>query len=459
MAHRTSPTNIGMGLLATLAAHDLGFIRTRELVGADGGRARHHRAAGALRGPPAQLVRLRDPGSARSRATSPRWTAATWRARWSPWPRGCAGSAARRSPPARSCAGHGRHRAAAADGAARPRGGPGAAPRQRRAPGRGGGRGRPRAARRRTTRTEKLARPAAPRARAGVGAPLPGRQRRPARPKPEAAHWARQLIEAIAEGAPGARRARRRRGSRPWPAAPPRSRTAMGFRFLFDPQRRIFSIGYRLADAEGPGPPRSFLLRPPGLRGPPGQLPRHRQGRRAAGALVPPGAARHQRGRLPHLLSWSGTLFEYLMPLLLLRSYPETLLDLTLPHGRAPADQVRGGARRALGHLGVGVQRGRPPRQLPVQGLRRSRAWASSAASATSWWWRPTPPRWRPWWTRRRRRGTSGGWPGRGSAGAYGYYEAIDYTLAEGGRRESAPARRRAAAGRSSAPGSPTTRA
>ena len=35
VAHRTSPTNIGMGLLATLAAHDLGFIDTDELVGAD----------------------------------------------------------------------------------------------------------------------------------------------------------------------------------------------------------------------------------------------------------------------------------------------------------------------------------------------------------------------------------------------------------------------------------------
>src|SRR5436853_220103 len=32
VAHRTSPTNIGMGLLSTLAAHDLGFIRTPELV-------------------------------------------------------------------------------------------------------------------------------------------------------------------------------------------------------------------------------------------------------------------------------------------------------------------------------------------------------------------------------------------------------------------------------------------
>src|SRR5207248_2696810 len=32
IAHRTSPTNIGMSLLAALAAHDLGFIATSELV-------------------------------------------------------------------------------------------------------------------------------------------------------------------------------------------------------------------------------------------------------------------------------------------------------------------------------------------------------------------------------------------------------------------------------------------
>ena len=30
VAHRTSPTNIGMALLATLAAHDFGFIDTDE---------------------------------------------------------------------------------------------------------------------------------------------------------------------------------------------------------------------------------------------------------------------------------------------------------------------------------------------------------------------------------------------------------------------------------------------
>ena len=32
MAHRTSPTNIAMGLLSTLAAHDFNFIDTDDLI-------------------------------------------------------------------------------------------------------------------------------------------------------------------------------------------------------------------------------------------------------------------------------------------------------------------------------------------------------------------------------------------------------------------------------------------
>src|SRR4029453_685619 len=42
VAHRTSPTNIGMGLLSTLAAHDFGFIATDHLV------ARTGKALGAI---------------------------------------------------------------------------------------------------------------------------------------------------------------------------------------------------------------------------------------------------------------------------------------------------------------------------------------------------------------------------------------------------------------------------
>ena len=101
----------------------------------------------------------------------------------------------------------------------------------------------------------------------------------------------------------------------------------MSFSFLYDRQRSIFSIGYRLADAEGPGRlDASYydLLAS--------------ESRLASFLAIAKGdvpqAHWFHLGRLvtsvdgsPTLLSWSGTAFEYLMPLLVMRSYPETLLD------------------------------------------------------------------------------------------------------------------------------------
>ena len=135
--------------------------------------------------------------------------------------------------------------------------------------------------------------------------------------------------------------------------APPRSPTGWASGFLYDPQRRILSIGYRLADAEGPGRLDSSyydLLAS--------------EARLASFIAIATGELPETHwfhlGRLvtsvdgtPTLLSWSATPFEYLMPLLVMKSYPETLLDQTLPHGRAPPGRVRGRARRALGHLRV----------------------------------------------------------------------------------------------------------
>jgi cyclic beta-1,2-glucan synthetase len=102
---------------------------------------------------------------------------------------------------------------------------------------------------------------------------------------------------------------------------------AMNFRFLFDPKRQLFSIGYRLADAEGPGRlDNAFydLLAS--------------EARLASFLAIAKGdvAEKHwfHLGRpvasvrtSPVLLSWSATLFEYLMPLLVMRSYPNTLLE------------------------------------------------------------------------------------------------------------------------------------
>ena len=56
VAPRTSPTNIGMGLLSALAAHDLGFIRTGQLLQRLEASLRDRRAAAEARRPPLELV-------------------------------------------------------------------------------------------------------------------------------------------------------------------------------------------------------------------------------------------------------------------------------------------------------------------------------------------------------------------------------------------------------------------
>lgn len=101
----------------------------------------------------------------------------------------------------------------------------------------------------------------------------------------------------------------------------------MNFRFLFDPKRQLFSIGYRLADLDGAGRlDNSYydLLAS--------------EARLASFLAIAKGDVPEKHwfhlGRsitsvrgAPVLLSWSATLFEYLMPLLVMRTYPNTLLD------------------------------------------------------------------------------------------------------------------------------------
>ena len=102
---------------------------------------------------------------------------------------------------------------------------------------------------------------------------------------------------------------------------------AMRFDFLYDRRRRIFSIGYRLPDAEGPGRlDTSFydLLASEARLASfvaiaKGDVPQHHWFH--LGRLVT-----SVNGRAT-LISWGGTMFEYLMPQLLMRSFPGTLLD------------------------------------------------------------------------------------------------------------------------------------
>ena len=102
---------------------------------------------------------------------------------------------------------------------------------------------------------------------------------------------------------------------------------AMQFDFLYDRRRRIFSIGYRLADADGPGRlDASFydLLASEARLASfvaiaKGDVPQHHWFHMGRMVTSVDGHAA--------LISWGGTMFEYLMPQLLLRNYPGTLLD------------------------------------------------------------------------------------------------------------------------------------
>ena len=156
-------------------------------------------------------------------------------------------------------------------------------------------------------------------------------QEAPASPEAEdVAAWERALSTAIEEAhsresAPPVPRARLEDLARRCDALA----DAMSWAFLYDRTRGAFSIGFRLADAEGPGRLdtsyydllasearlASFIAIARG------EIPQEHWFRLSRALVSVEGATT--------LVSWSGSMFEYLMPLLMLRSHPETLLEST----------------------------------------------------------------------------------------------------------------------------------
>ena len=201
----------------------------------------------------------------------------------------------------------------------------------------------------------------------------------------------------------------------------------MNFRFLYDPQRRILSIGYRLADAEGPGrldasfydllASESRLTSFIGIAK--GDLPEthwFHLGRLITGV-----------DGVPTLLSWSATLFEYLMPLLFMKSFPETLLDQTCR--MAVRRQIEYAADRAvpwgISESAYNIVDRHDNYQykafgVPSLGLKRGLAdelVVAPYATALAAGLEPTAA------ARNLRRLAR-----EGLEGPYGYYEAVDYT-------------------------------
>ncbi len=201
----------------------------------------------------------------------------------------------------------------------------------------------------------------------------------------------------------------------------------MNFAFLYDRQRQLFSIGYRLADAGGPGR----------LDGAYYDLLAS-ESRVASFFAIAKGDVPQSHwfhlGRLvvsvegvPTLVSWGATMFEYLMPLLLMRTYPGTLLDQScrmvirkqirygrerhVPWGISESaydltDRLGNYQYKEFGVPGLGLRRGLAD-ELVVAPYATALAALLEPAKAA----------------RNLRRLASDG-----AEGALGYYDAIDYT-------------------------------
>jgi cyclic beta-1,2-glucan synthetase len=213
----------------------------------------------------------------------------------------------------------------------------------------------------------------------------------------------------------------------------------MDFAFLYDPARQLFSIGYRLPDAAGPGR----------LDGAYYDLLAS-EARLASFFAIAKGDVPQSHwfhlGRLvvsvdgvPTLVSWSASMFEYLMPLLVMRTYPGTLLDRScrmavkrqidyardrdVPWGISESaynlvDRLGNYQYKAFGVPGLGLKRGLAD-ELVIAAYASALAAMIDPAEAVQ---------------NLRRLAAIG------AAGALGYYDAVDYTPRKPAESGSTPA-------------------
>jgi cyclic beta-1,2-glucan synthetase len=431
VAHRTSPTNIGMGLLSTLSAHDLGFIRTAELV------ERLEATLSTMEGLEQFEGHLLNWYDTRTLAPlPPRYVSTVDSGNLAgallALAEGLRQLAGEPQSAEQICAGLADTAELATQCLARLPDTPG---------GQQAGRTRLAAAVRSVrdvldgpeTGEKRLARcdGEAPPLRAAIesfeseGATSSHHV--------EAAYWSRSLAAGLTAPAP-----------EPGGFAPRLEHFAlralalvdrMNFGFLYDRERQIFAIGYRVADAQGPGrldPSYYDLLAS--------------EARLASFVAIAKGDVPDSHwfhlGRLlssvdgaPTLLSWSASLFEYLMPLLVMKSYPGTLLDQSCR--MAVRRQVEYGKQqgvpwgisesafnlvdhhghyqyKAFGVPGLGLKRGLGDELVVAPYATALAAMVEPERAAHNF-----------------RRLTR-----EGLDGAYGFYEAIDYTHRKAGEDE-----------------------
>ena len=113
------------------------------------------------------------------------------------------------------------------------------------------------------------------------------------------------------------------RGLEAWPTCAARFAAGINMRFLYDSSRRLFGVGYAVG---GPVEFRATTICWPANAGSPAWSRSPKATCRWSIGI----ALGRPRVSLPGgavLLSWSGTMFEYLMPLLFTRTFTNSLLD------------------------------------------------------------------------------------------------------------------------------------
>ncbi len=117
---------------------------------------------------------------------------------------------------------------------------------------------------------------------------------------------------------------------------------ATDFTFLYEPQRRIFAIGFNAADGRRDNSYYDLLASEARLASfltiAKGDVPQEHWFHLGRTLL--------ETGAGAALASWSGTAFEYLMPLLVMHSYPNTLLDTT--YQSVVARQIQYGHQQSI---------------------------------------------------------------------------------------------------------------
>jgi cyclic beta-1,2-glucan glucanotransferase len=195
------------------------------------------------------------------------------------------------------------------------------------------------------------------------------------------------------------------------------------FGFLFNTERQLFSIGFSVTDGRLDNAYYDILAS---------------EARLASFVAIATGTLSHEHwfklgrsltpsGRTRALLSWSASMFEYLMPVLVMRAYPGTLLDET--YNAVVQRQLQYGAQRGVpwgisecAYNAQDLERNYQYRAFGVPGLGLKRGLAEDLVVApyASMLAASLAPKEVSENLERLRR--------EGMCGRYGYYEAIDYT-------------------------------